>query len=156
MHWLTTTHARRWQRRRNLDGQGAVYQGRYKAIAVHNDQHFVTVCRYVERNALRASLVERAEDWQWSSLAGYEENGRSRVVTADWPVPRPSNWAAYVNTPHTVSELDEIRTAIRRNQPLGSEEWKQWVSASLKLASPRRGRPPAKQLGGSLFSKNEK
>jgi putative transposase len=45
MHWLTTTHARRWQTARGLEGQGAVYQGRFKAIAIANDRHFLWVCR---------------------------------------------------------------------------------------------------------------
>jgi putative transposase len=152
MHWLTTTHARRWQLCRKLEGQGAVYQGRYKAIAVSDDQHFLTVCRYVERNALRASLVERAEDWPWSSLAGYDEDGRSRVMTAAWPVARPPNWPDYVNMPHSASELDEIRAAIKSNRPFGSEGWKQMIAASLQLPSPGRGRPAARNgVGGGFF-----
>src|SRR5688500_4928276 len=69
MHWLTTTHARRWQLARGLDGMGAVYPGRFKAIAVESDQSFLWVCRYVERNALRANVVRRAEDWRWCSLS---------------------------------------------------------------------------------------
>ena len=32
------------------------------------DGHFLAVARYVERNALRANLVVRAEEWRWSSL----------------------------------------------------------------------------------------
>ncbi|MSO45289.1 MAG: hypothetical protein EXQ59_00765 [Acidobacteria bacterium] len=68
MHWVTMTHARRWQTRRKLDGQGAVYQGRFKSSAIGADDHFLRVCRYVERNALRATLVTRAEEWPWSSL----------------------------------------------------------------------------------------
>jgi putative transposase len=156
MHWLTTTHARRWQLCRRLEGHGAVYQGRYKAIAVSDDHHFLTVCRYVERNALRASLVERAEDWPWSSLAKYDEDGRSRVMTAAWPVVRPLNWPDCVNTPHTASELDEIRAAIKSNQPFGGDEWKQMISASLELPSPRRGRPAGRNGVGSRLSRIEK
>jgi putative transposase len=60
MHWLTTTHARRWQLAYAADGLGAVYQGRFKSIPVDTDRHFLWVCRYVERNALRAGLVERS------------------------------------------------------------------------------------------------
>src|SRR5215216_2616810 len=32
MHWLETTHARRWGLAKSVEGQGAVYQGRFKAI----------------------------------------------------------------------------------------------------------------------------
>ena len=68
MQWLTTTHMRRWHAHHGTRGTGALYQGRYKSFPVQEDGHFLVVCRYVERNALRAGLVERAEQWAWSSL----------------------------------------------------------------------------------------
>jgi putative transposase len=40
----------------------------FKSFPIQTDEHFLTVARYVERNALRAKLVDRAETWQWSSL----------------------------------------------------------------------------------------
>ena len=68
MQLLTTTHVRRWRSHRQSVGHGHLYQGVYKSFAIEHDDHFYTVCRYVERNALRAALTERAEDWPWSSL----------------------------------------------------------------------------------------
>jgi putative transposase len=47
-------------------GTGPVYQGRFKALPIETNRHFITVCRYVERNAVRAGLVTRARDWPWS------------------------------------------------------------------------------------------
>ena len=61
MQRLTLTHVRRWQEHRHRVGEGHVYQGRYKSFPVESDGHLRTVNRYVERNALRAGLVERAE-----------------------------------------------------------------------------------------------
>jgi putative transposase len=49
----------------------AVWEGRFKAIPVQDDEHLVTMLRDVERNALRAELVARAEDWKWSSMPGW-------------------------------------------------------------------------------------
>ena len=40
-------------------GMGHLYQGRFRSFPVAEDEHFLTVCRYVERNALRADLVSR-------------------------------------------------------------------------------------------------
>ena len=54
--WLTLTHTQRWHAHRHSTGQGHVYQGRFKSFPIQDDQHFLTVCRYVERNALRANL----------------------------------------------------------------------------------------------------
>jgi putative transposase len=68
MQRLTITHVRRWQEHRGYAGLGHVYQGRYKSFPVESDEHFWVVARYIERNALRASLVLRAEEWRWSSL----------------------------------------------------------------------------------------
>ena len=49
---------------------GAVYQGRFKAIAVQRDAHFLAVCRYVEQNPVRAGLASSAKAWPWGSAAG--------------------------------------------------------------------------------------
>src|SRR5262249_17777830 len=68
MHRLTATHALRWNAYRGISGQGAVYQGRFKSIPVERDHHFLRLCRYVERNPLRAGLVEHVSEWRWSSL----------------------------------------------------------------------------------------
>jgi putative transposase len=62
MQALTTTHVRRWRLHRRTVGEGHLYQGTYKSFAVQDNDHFYTVGRYVERNALRANLVQRAEE----------------------------------------------------------------------------------------------
>ncbi|WP_232100745.1 transposase [Gimesia fumaroli] len=60
--WLTLTHTQRWHAHRKSTGSGHVYQGRFKSFPIQDDEHFYTVCRYVERNALTANLVKQAED----------------------------------------------------------------------------------------------
>jgi putative transposase len=68
MRWGTVTHTQRWHAHRRSSGSGPLYQGRFKSFPVQTDEHFLTVARYVERNALRAKLVKRAGQWRWSSL----------------------------------------------------------------------------------------
>ena len=141
MHWISMTHARRWQIARGLSGYGAVYQGRFKAIPVCADSHFVRVCRYVERNALRAALVQRAEDWRWSSLSRPCENCSPPSLTA-WPIPRPDNWLGLVNAPQARAELAAIRTAVKRGMPFGGASWRESLQPEDRLAHRRRpGRP---------------
>ena len=113
MHWLTTTHARRWRIVRKSAGYGAVYQGRFRAVPVTSDDHFLCVCRYVERNALRASIVERAQEWQWSSLWRRCGNGDARWL-ADWPVQEPADWLELVNANQTLAEIESCRRAQKR------------------------------------------
>ena len=61
MQRLTVTHVTRWQKHKRRVGEGHVYQGRFKSFPVQEDDYFYQVVRYVERNALRATLVDRAE-----------------------------------------------------------------------------------------------
>ena len=68
MRWLTLTHTQRWHAHHHTAGTGHLYQGRFRSFPVQDDGHLLTLCRYVERNALRAGLVGRAEDWRWGSL----------------------------------------------------------------------------------------
>jgi len=141
MHWLTTTHARRWQLRRGAEGLGAVYQGRFRAIPIQGDRHFLWVCRYVERNALRANLVSAAESWRWSSL--WHRNEGDPAWFAEWPITRGSNWLEVVNTPQTERELEDFRGAVIRGQPFGSDDWKDCLTRAgvAPRASRRPGRP---------------
>jgi len=135
MHWLTTTHARRWQTVRGLEGHGAVYQGRFKAIPIGSDSHFLWVSRYVERNPLRAGLVERAADWPWSSHSPLK---RYEGWLSEWPVRRPADWAMHVEQPQTQAELDAFRKAMVRNEPYGSAQWRLDIQARMGTLS--RGR----------------
>ncbi|MGA9925826.1 MAG: transposase, partial [Isosphaeraceae bacterium] len=59
MHWLLTAHVRRYQR--HYHATGHVWQGRFKAFPIQDDDHLLVVLRYVERNPLHAGLVGRAE-----------------------------------------------------------------------------------------------
>ena len=68
MRWLTVTHTQRWHAAHRTSGTGPLYQGRFKSFPIQEDDHLLTVLRYVERNPLRAKIVEQAEAWRWSSL----------------------------------------------------------------------------------------
>lgn len=96
MHWLTTTHAIRWHRDHGSVGTGAVYQSRYQAIPIRDERHLFTAWLYVERNALTAHLVARAEDWPWSSAAR-PECASSTFVADSCPYPRLPNWVDLLN-----------------------------------------------------------
>lgn len=139
MHWLTTTHAMRRNVSRGDIGLGAVYQARFKAFPLSTDTSFLRVCRYVERNPLRAVLVGRAQDWRWSSLWRVTNHCNDSLIS-QWPVMRPDNWIALVNEPQTAAELASIRTAVERELPLGDAQWQQNLPAALRGPKIRRPR----------------
>jgi putative transposase len=120
MHWVFTTHVR-WHHAK-YSTTGRLWQGRFKAFVIQEDHHLLTVMRYVERNALRAKLIERAEDWQWGSLA-WRRSPRAPIVLSTTPVPLPTYWRHYVNEPQTAAEMAEIRTCVNRQRPFGAADW---------------------------------
>ena len=80
MQQMTNMHVKRWKEYRHEVGYGHLYQGRYKCFPVETENYFYQVVRYVERNALRANLVARAEPWLWSSLRRWERGGEEKVT----------------------------------------------------------------------------
>jgi len=134
MHWLTMTHTLRWRHLRQLVGLGPLYQGRFRAFAVETDEHYLKVCRYVERNALRAGLVDNAQDWRWCSLNIRQSTDDARhVMLHPWPVDEPADWIAHVNRAQTDAEVQAIRQRIRNGRPFGSPNWERRAAVRLGL-----------------------
>jgi len=147
MQWLTVTHTQRWHAGHGTSGTGHLYQGRFKSFPIQQDAHFLTVARYVERNALRARLVRRAEDWRWGSL-WRRRNVRGEaspflLPAAEWPVSPPRNWPAVVNRAETAEELAALHQCVNRGTPYGQGPWLSRTVRTLGLESTRRprGRP---------------
>jgi putative transposase len=142
MQWLTHTHTQRWHAHYRTSGTGHLYQGRFKSFPVKRDLHLLLVLRYVERNALRANLVSRAEDWVWGSL-WRRENQRGLGILSDWPVARPEDWLDFVNEAQSPAELEALRGSVSRGSPFGDDEWRAAVTKELSLewTLRPRGRP---------------
>ena len=150
LRWLAHTHAMRWHVAHGTVGCGHLYQGRFKSFPVQTDDHFLTVCRYVERNALTAKAAHRAEEWRWGSLWARREGDRElKALLSDWPVDRPRNWVERVNAPLSPKEAESVRLCIARNRPFGGEAWQQRTAARLGLMHTLRpeGRPRKRQAG---------
>ncbi|MGA2706323.1 MAG: transposase [Isosphaeraceae bacterium] len=123
MQQVTNTHVKRWKEHHHEIGYGHLYQGRYKCFPVETEDYFYQVVRYVERNALRANLLERAESWRRSSLRRVEREDTAFPILSAWPLPRPTDWLQLVNQPQTEAEvsggaavLRQSRSALRRSQ----------------------------------------
>jgi putative transposase len=119
-----------------------LYQGRFKSFPIQDDQHFLTVCRYVESNPRRAGLVDRAEDWRYSSLrawSGARDDEEPPVPLSGWPVARPRNWVAKVNEPLKEELIEQLRESVNRGRPFGEDEWVARTAKRLGLTHTLRG-----------------
>lgn len=142
---LTLTHTMRWHAHYGTGGTGHLYQGRFKSFPTQSDEHLLRVMRYVERNPLRANLVEQAEQWRWSSAwARRQRDPEVRLWLAPLTDPAlPRQWRAWVNKAQTEAEVAAIRHCIRRGAPYGSDRWVRSSAARLGLDTTLRprGRP---------------
>jgi putative transposase len=96
---------------RHYQGSGHVWQGRFKAFPVPSDDHYLTVQRYVDRNPLRAKLVARSQDWEWSSLKPTVRSSPEGLLTPG-PIEKPSQWTRLVNGAQSEAELSSLRHSV--------------------------------------------
>jgi putative transposase len=136
MHWLTLTHTQRWHQSKNTKGTGHLYQGRYKSFIIEEDKHLLSVIRYVERNALRAKLVRKAENWKFCSLWRklYGSSAQKKLLS-ERPITEPDNYFSFVNTPQSEEEEEKIRFSVVKGRPYGNDNWSMKIIKKFSLES---------------------
>jgi putative transposase len=92
---------------------GHVFQDRFKSLPVKDDSYLLECGRYIERNPLRANLVNRLEDYPWSSYRYYTENKRDELLSrnplfpslAETSALRQQRYRDYVVTGHPYEKV---------------------------------------------------
>lgn len=124
MGWLSNTHTRRWHSNKGTIGEGHLYQGRYKSFICQKDDYFLTLARYVERNAKKANLCKLAEDWQWSSIHRREKGStEQKEILSKWPIDIPNDYLSLVNQSQDINEEEIIENSITKSNPYGDIDW---------------------------------
>ena len=146
---LLVSHTHRYHK--HYRSGGHVWQGRFKSPVIQDDEHLLTVLRYIEANPLRARIVERAEDYPWSSYRvhglGTADELVDPLVSYEQISPRAksrqSKWAQRVHEPLAEPQLEAIRRSVNSGLPYGEEAWLKRLALRLKLdlITRPRGRP---------------
>ena len=124
--------------RRRLTGH--LWQGRYASVAM-DEAHFVTALRYIALNPVRARLVERAEDWRWSSARALLAGEDDYVVTVAPALERVGDFAAFLGQPFDEAlTYAALRKAESVGRPVGSPEWV--ADMEQRLGRPLAARKP--------------
>lgn len=146
--WVSNTHTQRWHAIKGTTGQGHLYQGRYKSFLCQADAHFLTLARYVERNARKANLVSMAQLWKWSSV-WRRENGtvQQKKLLSPWPVSEPPQYLTILNEAQSQSEEEAMERAEQRGSPYGNLSWTTKVVKQFDLGSTMRPRGRPKKGG---------
>ena len=125
---------------------GHLWQGRFFSCVLDSD-HLRNAVRYVELNPVRAGLVQRAEDYAWSSAAAHCGLRSDMLVTEEFPPGQwPRDWSAWL----AEAESPEQRTLLRKHtlsgHPSGSERFVIELERRLgrRIRPRKRGRPAGK------------
>jgi len=140
MQWLMTSHVRRYHKSNGPSGH--IWEGRFKSFLVQEDEHLITVLRYLEGNPVRAGLAASAREWAWSSHR--ERIGEIPPFVLDpLPLGIPQDWTGYTDRALSASDLNKLRTAVKRQSPFGDPIWQIEIGEKLNLLSTLRpqGRP---------------
>jgi putative transposase len=149
MQSLLVSHTQRYHR--HYQSGGHVWQGRFKSPVIQNDEHLLTELRHIEANPLRARLVERADEYPWSSYRAHGLGETNELVdsltTYESLSPRPSvrrrKWAEMVHRPIEETRLEAIRRSSATGLPYGDTAWVKRLAKrlDLDLTIRPRGRP---------------
>ncbi len=137
---------------------GHLWQNRFYSCAL-DAAHLWAALRYVERNPVRAGLVARAEEFQWSSAAAHlGERDRSGMLDLEfWGSEGGAEvWRELLFEAEDEVVVKQIRRSTHAGQPLGNEEFRQQIAAlargskEVAFASAGAGTMGLASLAGSI------
>lgn len=130
---------------------GTLWEGRFKGSMIESEQYLLCCYRYIELNPVRANIVNRPEEWKWSS---YASNGYGE----DDPLikPHPLYLAIHKDKEKRINYyrggfrqvldaalINDLRSAVQTGTPLGNNKFKEEIEQLLgvKIGYAKRGRP---------------
>ena len=134
---------------------GHLWQNRFFSTPL-DDAHLWTAVRYVEQNPVRAGLVERAEDYAWSSAAAHCGQRSEVLLAHDFP-PRDvvADWSQWLRVEDQAG-VEFIRRQTNSGRPCGSPSFLASLEALLRraLGPQKRGPKPKQKMAetASLFN----
>ena len=141
---LASMHSMRHRQLHGATGRGGLYASRFRSFPVQEDEHLISLIRYVERNPVNFKLCHQVDQWNygsaWRMLHG---SAKQKRLIAKWPLMRPRNWFTYLNAQQSEQELEAIQHSLARGAPYGSPAWSKKMANRLGLQASLRpiGRP---------------
>lgn len=130
---------------------GSIWEGRYKASLIHDEEYLLTCMRYIELNPTRANMVRSPGQYRWSSYRHNSQGKDDKLVTphamyqalGKTNAVRTAAYKELFQAHLDKGALEEIRAAWQTGTPLGSDGFRRQIEAKLKLkvGQARRGRP---------------
>ena len=130
---------------------GTLWEGRFKASLVDTDRYLLTCHRYIEMNPVRARIVDKPQDYRWSSYRCNALGANNSLVrahdiyTALAPTDegRRQAYRQIFDELPGAEELQRIRRALETGWPLGGDRFLGKIEHALQRpARPGRRRRP--------------
>jgi putative transposase len=100
---------------------GHLWQGRFFSCVL-DEPHLHAAVRYVENNPVRAKIIDKAEDYQWSSAGFHVYKYPGSVLAEDcYLTETVKDWREYLNEngdPHMIATLIQ---STKNGRPCGNE-----------------------------------
>lgn len=137
---------------------GSLWEGRYKASLISDEQYLLICMRYIELNPVRANRVRSPGYYRWSSYRYNAQGKNDNIVTehilyaemGNTRVSRCANYKSLFKAHIDDDQLKSIRAAWQTGTPLGNDCFREKIERKLKISvgQARRGRPnnPSKEL----------
>ena len=128
---------------------GHLWQGRFGSVAM-DEEHLAHAVRYVSLNPVRAGLVERPEDWRWSSVSNHLSGQDSELMKVAPVLERYGDFANFLGEEESSSDaFRRLRQSETTGRPLGSDTWIEKLSVLAgKELKPRKRGPKRKLIRG--------
>lgn len=128
---------------KQYDRRGHLWQARFYSCVL-DEVHLLAAVRYVERNPVRAGIVDKAEDYQWSSANSHVSGTSDSLLPKDSVLHHLiSDWSDFLGNEDEGEMLNTLRSNTRTGRPHGSDSFINRMESSLNrtLLSKKVGRP---------------
>ena len=127
---------------------GHLFQARFGSAAM-DEEHLIAAARYVALNPVRARLVERAEDWRWSSVGAHLSGRDDGLVSVAPLIERcGGRFADLIETAPPAEAVSALRAAETIGRPVGSPGFLDRLAAATgRDPRPKRRGPKPKGVG---------
>jgi putative transposase len=123
---------------------GHLWQARFYSCVL-DDAHLEQAVRYVESNPVRAGMVDRAEDYPWSSAGPHVWGVQDRYLDTGLPfIGAIQDWSVWLAGESDENAVSAIREATATGRACGSEEFVQCIEeyTGRCMRPQKRGRKP--------------
>lgn len=117
--------------------RGYLWQGRFNSFPL-DEQYLVAAVRYVERNPVRAKMVEKADEYLWSSAKAHISKTKDPLLENFYLIHEINDWASYLAENDEENVIRRMEVHSRTGRPLGSKAFIENLERRLGIVLQKR------------------